>query len=280
MEITKNNIWMINTDFVKSQPKIKPDELMHVSASNNIPLLTVDGLAIINVSGPISKKPDIFMSIFGGSSSELIIEAFKAAVSDSSIKQILMVIDSPGGTVDGLSELGDVIFNARKKKPVTAQVTGLAASAAYYVASQATTIFVQRTDLVGSIGTRMSLVDASEAFEKEGIKIIPIDTGEFKSAGEFGTEITDAQIAEFQRIVNFFFDDFVNAIVRGRNITERRVRALADGRMFTPDQALESKLIDGVQTLDKTVDMLIGAIRAESRRNTRLAALKYKLVCS
>src|SRR5699024_4511213 len=124
--------------------------------------------------------------------------AVQSAMADDAVDNIVLVIDSPGGSTAALSDLGDTIAWAREHKTIISQVDTMAASAAYYVAAQTSKIYAGRMDLVGSIGVRMTLYDYSKAFGDAGIKAIPIDTGEFKSAGEIGTEITEAQIAEFQ----------------------------------------------------------------------------------
>ena len=213
-----------------------------------LPVQKHGNLAVIPIRGPIMKHESAFLSYFGIASSKLTQRAVESATADADVEKIVLNIDSPGGSVDGLAELVDALQAARAEKTVIAQVSGMAASAAYMIASQADQIFAGRMDLIGSIGTRMLIYDFSKMFEKEGIKAIPIDTGEHKSAGAFGTEITDAQIAEFQRITDGFFDDFVAAIVAGRGLSEEKVRAVGDGRVFFAEEAITLGLIDGIQT--------------------------------
>jgi len=127
--------------------------------------------------------------------------------------------------------------------------------------------------MVGSIGVKLMLYDFSQAFENEGVKAIPIDTGEFKSAGEMGTEITEEQQADFQRIVDRFFDGFINAVMRGRNMSEESVRAVADGRVFIGQEAVDSNLVDGIQTLRETLSNL----RQSNQTNTRRARARVRV---
>lgn len=194
------------------------------------------------------------------------------ALEDESISTILLHIDSPGGSVDGLSDLGDAVMRARQVKRVVAQVDGMAASAAYYVASQADEIVAGRTDLIGSIGTRMSLIDASRAFDDAGLEVVQFDTGEFKSAGEFGTEITEAQRADFQRVVDDYFADFLKAIDRGRSgLNMAQVKTLATGQVWLAPEAKRLGLIDRVGTVQETLSRL-------SPRPRRRTARSYKLL--
>ena len=212
-----------------------------------------DGVALIPIEGPLTKKPSIYSVLFGGSSTLLIQRAIEQALADDQIKAIVLKIDSPGGSVDGMAELGDVIFEGRKIKQIIAQVTGLAASAGYYIASQAKQIFAQRMDLVGSIGTRMLIYDWNRFFENAGVTAIAIHTGPLKSAGALGTDITKDQQAYFQSIVDDYFADFVKMVARGRRVSQSKVKEWADGRVYPATEAMVNGLVDGIQTLEVTL---------------------------
>lgn len=237
---------------------------------DGLPIRVSNGVAVIPVMGPMIRRAGPIARIFGITGTDSVRLAVETAIADEDINNILLRVDSPGGSVSGLDQLGDVLNGA--EKPVIAQVEGLAASAAYYVASQANRIMVGRGDLVGSIGTRIMLYDFSKMFENEGIEPVPIDTGEFKSAGALGTEITERQREDFQRIVDFYFDDFVSVVARGRGMTEDAVREVGDGRMFTPREAIDSGLVDGISTLERTLFELRG-----SGRKTQTARARMRL---
>ena len=240
-------------------------------------------VAVIRMAGPLTKHPSLFQLLFGGDdfgTTVALTKAFDAAAADETVESILLRIDSPGGSVDGLAELVDAVKAAAEKKQVIAQVEGMMASAALHVASGATRIFAQRMDMIGSIGSRMMLIDISEQLEREGVKVITIDTGEFKSAGVPGVPVTENHIAHFQGIVDAFFSDFVAAVAEGRGMTNQAVLELADGRMFMAEEAVENGLIDGIQTLGETLTMMgvtdqgsgIGqATTDQLRRRTELA---------
>lgn len=242
-----------------------PESLM---VAEQLPLQVKDGLAVIHIKGVLTKNPGFFQMLFGGTSTAMVTRAVQAARADPDVKSALLIVDGPGGSVDGLAELGDAIWALRQEKRVIAQISGMAASAHYYVASQAHQIFAHRMDMVGSIGTKIILLDASKAFEEGGLEVVVVDTGEFKSAGEFGTEITDAQRADFQRVVDGFFEDFVAMIARGRGMAKAKVLEAADGRMFLASEAVDMGLINGIRTLDET----IARITATRRRAQRAAA--------
>jgi len=244
--------------------------MVQEQGSWELPLQVADGIAKITIRGVMDKLPSLFLLLFGGTATAMVTQAVKKAAKDEEVKTILLVIDSPGGSVDGLAELADALYAARGEKRVIAQVDGMTASAGYYAASQANQIFAHRMDMVGSIGTIMMLYDFSKMFEKDGIEAVPIDTGEFKHAGWDGTEITREQRADFQRIVDAYFADFLAMIERGRTVPN--LKEIADGRIFVGQEALDLGLIDGIQTYEETYGRIragIGASRL-SKADTRI----------
>ena len=238
-----------------------------------LPMQMKGSVAIIRIEGVVTKNPSIFSMFFGGASSVLIRRAVEQAAADPDVKTIVLFIDSPGGSVDGLAETADAIWMARDSKPIIAQVSGIAASAAYLLASQAHKIFSGRMDMVGSIGTVAILYDFSKLFEQEGIEVVPITTGAFKAAGAMGTEITEEQRADFQRIVDQYFADFKAMVMRGRRMSEKRVGEVADGRMFLADEAKPLGLIDGIADADTTLRKLA----ATEKRAGRVRQVKADL---
>lgn len=283
MNLLTSNVWAIEPQafnrYVQMAAKLQSMDLSQIEARATAPsaqegdVAVQSGIARIPVRGPLVKSVGFIEEILGFGSTTEIQRQVEVAAADPDVSNIVLEVDSPGGSVSGLAELADAIYSARDTKPVTAQVDGLAASAGYQIASQATSIFAGREDMVGSIGVRLMLYDFSKLFENEGIEAVPIDTGEFKSAGAMGTEITEAQRNDFQRIVDRYFDGFIDAIMRGRGMTEAAVREVADGRMFVGQEAVDLGLVDGIQTLRETLTNLA----AESRQtNSRRAAARVR----
>jgi len=134
-------------------------------------LRVVDDIAVVGIRGPMVKGVGAFGQMFGLADTNLINESVKRALADNQIKKLILDIDSPGGDVDGIVDLGDTI--AAADKPVIAQVSGMAASAAYYIASQADEIYAGRADQVGSIGVYAMLYDTSEAMAAEALSQLP-----------------------------------------------------------------------------------------------------------
>jgi signal peptide peptidase SppA len=175
------------------------------------------------------------------------------ALQDPNVRSIVLDIDSPGGSVKGIEETANLIFKARKQKPVVAFASDMTASAAYWLGSQANTFMGNSTAAVGSIGVYMVVVDSSEFAKKQGAKVIKVATGPFKGAGEPGTEVNQAQIDAFQVEVDDILEIFVKQVSRGRAMTRDAVRESADGRMFIGKDAVSKGLLDRLGSLDDAV---------------------------
>lgn len=244
---------------------------------SGLPTKKVGNVAIIRLNGPMIRGNSMFARFFGLASTDAVRMAFKSAQMDADVEKILFIVSSPGGSVDGLAELADTMSSIKQSKPIITQVEGQMASAALYVGAQSTEIYAGRNDLIGSIGTRLMLYDFSEAFKKAGIKAVPIDTGEFKSAGAMGTEITDRQKADFQRIVDAFYEDFLQAVETGRGMDRKALEKIADGRMFLASEARDHGLIDGIRSLDETIASIVTSERPRGR-HTASAAARLNLI--
>jgi signal peptide peptidase SppA len=254
--VNAGGVWIDTDAGPVDLSKLKSDNWVNAGPAldaerDALPIQVANGTAIVDLKGLMVRSAGMFAHFFGITGSDQVRQSIQAADADPDITEIVLRVDSPGGSVSGMAELGDAV--KATDKPIVTQVEGVAASAAFYVAALTDKITVGRTDLVGSIGTRMLLFDFSKAFREAGIEAVVIDSGEFKSTGAPGTEITDRQRADLQRIVDFHFDDFVAQVVEGRGMTEKAVRAIADGRMFTPPEAIANGLIDGVSTFEQVM---------------------------
>lgn len=222
---------------------------------DDLPISVYDNVAIIPLRG-IMLKSYPWNSSYVCSSLHVKM-AVRSARLDESIDHILIIADTPGGSVSGMHELGDEIKLAAESKNCIVQVEGSLCSAGYHVAAGATGIFANhKMNVVGSIGVRTVLADTSKYYEEMGIKILPVDTGEHKSTGQDGVEITDAQLAEVQRQVDELYVEFISVIVDGRGLTEKEAKALGDGRTWFATDALTSGLINGIQSTEATLQSL------------------------
>jgi signal peptide peptidase SppA len=208
----------------------------------------LNGVAVIDLVGTMTKFGSSFSRLRHGTVG--VRRAVRQAAAARDVSAIILRIDSPGGTVSGTGALAADVAEANKEKPVVAFIEDLGASAAYYVASQARQIVAEKDALVGSIGVYMAINDFSKMFEEAAVKTHVIRAGQFKGAGTVGTEITDAHLADFQRVVDEINEQFAQAVQKGRNLTAKQVAQLNDGRVHGATQALALKLIDKVGTMD------------------------------
>lgn len=211
-------------------------------------------VGVVDIKGVLLKRDGPLLRSFGFNVTDFeeIARGIRAALADEQVEVIGLHIESPGGQAVGLKELADIIFNARSEKPVIAFLDDLAASAAFFLGSQASPGQVVSTHdaLVASIGTFIAIDDWSKLFEEAGIKVHVIGSGPHKGVGTFGAEITDEQLAGLQKIVNGLAESFIEAVAQGRGMKVKAVAALATGNVFLGHDAIDMGLVDRVGTIE------------------------------
>jgi len=219
-------------------------------------------LAVIPLRGVIAHRMGTMEETSGGMSAERFTAMVKQAAAEPSIGTILLDVDSPGGTVAGLVEAADAVFQARESKKVIAIANSTMASAAYWIASQASEIVAIPSALdrgIGSIGVFAVHQDLSAALEKEGIKVTVIKAGANKAEGNPFEPLSDEVRAQIQASVDAAKKQFVKAVARGRGVSEADVVAnFGDGRAFNAKDAKANGLIDRIATMDDTLGRLVG----------------------
>lgn len=216
------------------------------------------GIAVLPISGPVSKEDSSMSAMFGGVSTVRLRAALQQAVDDSAVHTILLHVDSPGGTVPGVGDLADDILAARKKKDVAVYCEDLCASAAYWLASQGTPgkVFASRHAELGSIGVFTGIYDLSEMAKMEGVKAILVSSGGIKGAHMPGNPVPEALVAEMQKGVDRVNALFLEAVARGRGISLEQAKKLNTGQLWGAKDAKRLGLIDDVQPLSKVLAML------------------------
>jgi protease-4 len=184
---------------------------------------------------------DITGTILGSRSTLKELKKFRK---NSSIKAILLRIDSPGGAVAPSQEIYREVLRTVKVKPVVVSMGSLAASGAYYIASAATRILADPGTLTGSIGVIIHLPNMQGLFDKVGYKTVTIKSGQFKDVGDPDREMTPAEQALLQSTIDTTYNQFVRDVSRARDLPEAQVRKIADGRVILGEDALKLKLID------------------------------------
>lgn len=210
-----------------------------------------NGIATVPIRGSLQKHQS---SMGAATSTVLARQVLKNIAADESVDSVILHIESPGGTVAGTRELAEAVRDF--PKPIHAFIEDLCASAAYWIASQADTISINPSGLAGSIGTYAVVEDLSEAASMNGVKVHVVKAGKFKAMGAPGTEITDEQLAELQRIVDSHNEMFVSAVESGRKMSRGQVISLADGRMHPASEAVTLGLVDFVRSMETLVEEL------------------------
>jgi signal peptide peptidase SppA len=234
-----------------------------------------NGIAFISLDGPLMKG----WSKYGGTSTMAVRKQLRAINNDVDVKGVMLLVDSPGGTVAGTEELAEDVAKTNKQKPVFAYVEDLAASAAYWVASQADRITASPTSEVGSIGTVAVVEDFSGRAEQMGIKVHVVSTGAYKGMGVPGTEILSEYLAYVKERVNDLNEFFMQAVERGRNLQQEDFAKYADGRVFIAEKARAAGLIDGVERVEDAVSSLLERVRPiDNRADVRIKNLRLNQV--
>jgi protease-4 len=240
---------LVTLDF---QPKIRPleEETVEGKGSSKILLLDLSGVLSEDVPSFSIGAPPPRVPLLARVREEL-----RKAEDDERVKALVVRINSPGGTITASDILYHELlaFKARKKVPVIAVIMDVGASGGYYAALAADTIVVNPTTITGSIGVVMITVNAQGLLEKIGVAPLAIKSGSMKDAGSPFRSLTEPERAVFQGIIDEMYGRFVGLIVQSRKMPEDRVRGLADGRVYTADQALKLGLVDRIGYLEDVV---------------------------
>lgn len=211
-----------------------------------------DYIAIVRVEGTIQEQADT--NAFGeavGYQHVTTLDYIDNLIADSGNVGILLYVDSPGGTVYESEELYLKLKEYKEKtgRPIWDYMAHYAASGGYMVSMAADKIYANPNTTTGSIGVIMSGYDMSGLYEKLGIRYVSITSG----ANKDSSQMTDEQIAIYQEQVDEYYNKFVDIVAEGRGMSAENVKALADGRTYTANQAIENGLIDEIALYDDMV---------------------------
>lgn len=217
----------------------------------------VGSVAVIPVFGVISGRMNMMDEISGGTSTDMLKAKIQKAVQDETTSAVVLDMNSPGGSVAGLTELHKVVMQARDLKPIVASVNYMAASAAYWLASAASEIASAPSGNVGSIGVYTVHEDRTAQNAAVGVKYTHISAGKFKTEGNSEEPLTDEATAAMQERVNKFYSMFVNDVAAGRNMDVKQITGAEYGaRLLTAKDGKAAGLVDRIETLDETISRL------------------------
>lgn len=207
---------------------------------------------IVEITGVICNKGSWISLIFGECPVNLIKSAIQSFLDNPKINRILLLLDSPGGFVDGVKELSDFIYESRSLKEFVALADPMACSAAYWIGSAASKFYLSSPlSEVGSIGVYRMHQDISGALGKAGIKITEISSGKYKTLGSPYKPLDEESVELLGESVLYTHDLFVESVQRNRGISLEEAKALADGRVYFGSKAINLKLVDGIMSKEK-----------------------------
>jgi protease-4 len=189
-------------------------------------------------------------------SPKIVVDQLKKFGDDDSIKAIILHVNSPGGGVAASEEIYREVKRIRddKKKRIVASIESVGASGAYYVSSATNKIYADKGSIVGSIGVIAEWVNYGDLLHWAKLKDVTMKAGEFKDTGSPTREMTPAEKEYLQSLIDNMHGQFIQAVADGRKTKFEDVKAIANGKVWTGEQALSMKLIDQVADFQAAVD--------------------------
>lgn len=201
-----------------------------------------DKIAVVNIRGMITSSRDI-------------VEQIGTFKEDDDVKAIILRINSPGGGVGPSQEIYREILRAKEKKKIIASIESVGASGGYYVACASDIIVANPGTITGSIGVVMEFSNIEELLKKIGFRSYVIKSGKHKDIGSPLREMTPQEREILQGVIDNVHSQFVRAVAEGRNMEEGKVRQIADGRIFSGEQAKELGLVDRLGSLQDAIEI-------------------------
>lgn len=209
-----------------------------IAIQNNLPI--GERIALIRIEGPIFDSKEA-------------IEEIKKYSKDQTIKAIVLRIDSPGGAVAPAQEIYEEVRKAVAKKKVVVSMGSVAASGGYYIASPASRIIANPGTLTGSIGVIMEIPNLEGLMNKLGIRTEVVKSGRHKDIASIFRGIKKEEREILQSVLDNVHEQFISAVAEGRKMLHEDVKKIADGRIFTGEQALKIGLIDELGNIEDAI---------------------------
>ncbi len=214
-----------------------------------------DKIVVIRIVGPISREGAGFSILASGAASRAIVQLLDRAQRDDAVRAVILELDTPGGSVVASDEVHAKVGTLRRAgKHVVALMTQTAASGGYYIAAAAERIIADPTTITGSIGVIVALPNLEELSRKIGIRTVVFKSGAFKDLGNPNRPMTPQEAAIFQQLVDEAYARFVDIVAVGRKMDRAKVLRLADGRIYTGQQALQAGLVDAMGHFPEAVE--------------------------
>ena len=211
-----------------------------------------DKIAVVDIKGVITSSRHIVQQI----------DNFKE---DEDVKAIILRINSPGGGVGPSQEIYREVLRAKEKKKIIASMESVGASGGYYVACASDLIVANPGTITGSIGVVMEFSNVEDLLKKIGLRSYVIKSGKHKDIGSPLREMTPGERSILQGVIDSVHGQFVRAVAEGRNMEESKVRRIADGRIFSGEQAKELGLVDRLGSLQDAIEIAAEMVGIEGK---------------
>jgi signal peptide peptidase SppA len=233
-------------------------------------------IAVITVFGAMVEWPGDIDVCDGGTSSRVVSQQLTDAENDETVSQVLMVFNTPGGSVYGTSELGDAINRVKASKPVIGVAQSLAASAGYWALSQCTEAYCAPGGEVGSIGVYSGYQNIAKAMEMAGVDVQLFSAGKYKTEmSPFGEGLSPEAVAYQEQRAQDYYAMFTKAVAKGRNVPVAQVRGgMGQGRVLGADAALAAGMVDGVLTMEQVIGKMQRGARAVRQTQASARAVR------
>ncbi len=223
-----------------------------------------DAVAVMRLNGVISNSSGDYFN-GQGITPDLVAGLLEQASTDPDVKAVVVRVNSPGGSVVASDEIYHAFLEF--DKPLIVWMGDTAASGGYYIACGSDYVFAHPATLTGSIGVISQFINAEELLDKVGVDVVVVASGPRKDIGSSFREMTDEEQAFWREITGEIYEGFVELVAEARDLPLDEVRELADGSVYTGQQALERGLVDGVGTPDDAISKAaeLGNIEGEPR---------------
>lgn len=238
-------------------------------------------VAVIPVWGVIAHRANMVRDVSGPgtTSTEILGQAIRSAAADPAIRSIVLDVNSPGGSIFGVQEIADTIFQARASKPIAAVANAVALSAAYWISASAHEVFVTPSGEVGSIGVFGVHTSTSKADEAAGKVTTVISAGKYKAEGM--GPLTDDAKAAMQSKVDAYYTQFVKAVAKHRGVSVDAVRnGYGEGRSLVAEAALAAGMVDGIATLNEVISKYARRTPETANRSRALADAQIRIAAA
>ncbi len=219
-----------------------------------IPIAKGDKVVVIPLSGTITTGSSFFGSTI---TPEVTKEQLRKAEKDDAVRAIILRIDSPGGSVVVCQEILKEVKRVKQSKPIVVSMGSMAASGGYYISAEADRIVALPGTLTGSIGVISQIPNVKGLYDKLGIEMQTFKGGKYKDMYTGLRKLTPEESEIMQKLVDYYYNQFVDVVAEGRGLNKEEVRNLATGQLYTGVEAKELGLVDELGDQDTAIDLAI-----------------------